>query len=287
MVPPFGLFGATDGLTHHYEIVNNETERVLGSKEVGVVVNPGDHIIYRSGGGGYGLAEERDSKAAAWELNNKHVTEWSMHRKLVSSVPLLDHVLYHQAQCAFLVSILENFLIFCHCLACTFGKLSVPSVGDCHMKTLDVQLIVSGRPSLDETTRRALMVEKTLQPLSHSLAKRIFGQIVVGDYVLRAQIGETGIIITDDWVVLIQGPSLLYCVAALCALISLVTEVVGASVAIKLLTSPDSNRNPLHRHLARISVVTGAKRVIIWALGSAVTVVASAAVGFWLAQRFG
>ena len=75
VVPPFGLFGATDGLPHHYKIVNNGAERVLGSKEVGVVVNPGDHIIcLSSGGGGYGLAEHRDGDAAAWDLKNGYVT---------------------------------------------------------------------------------------------------------------------------------------------------------------------------------------------------------------------
>ena len=75
VVPPFGLFGATDGLPHHYKIVNNGTERVLGSKEVGVVVNPGDHIIcLSSGGGGYGSAEARDKDAAARDLKNGYVT---------------------------------------------------------------------------------------------------------------------------------------------------------------------------------------------------------------------
>ena len=155
------------------------------------------------------------------------------------------------------------------------------------MKELDVELILPCHAPLDEATRRALMAEGTFGPLSHSLAKRIFGQLVVGDSVLRAQVGETGVIVTDDWVVWIQGPSLLHCVAVLCALISLVTDVVGVPVAIKLLTSPDVNRNPLHRHLARLSILTGAKRLIVWVLGSVVTILASAAVGFWLSQRFG
>ena len=76
IVPPFGLFGATDGLPHHYMIVNNGSERVLGSKEVGVVVNPGDHIVcLSSGGGGYGLVEDRDSDAAAWDLRNGYTTK--------------------------------------------------------------------------------------------------------------------------------------------------------------------------------------------------------------------
>ena len=75
VVPPFGLFGADDGLPHHYTIVSNGTERVLGSKEVGVVVNPGDHIIcLSSGGGGYGKPGDRDTDASEWDMKNGYVT---------------------------------------------------------------------------------------------------------------------------------------------------------------------------------------------------------------------
>ena len=75
VVPPFGLFGAADGLPHHYKIVTGDAERVLGSKEVGVVVNPDDHIIcLSSGGGGYGQPEARDKNASARDLKNGYVT---------------------------------------------------------------------------------------------------------------------------------------------------------------------------------------------------------------------
>ena len=75
VVPPFGLFGAADGLPHHYKIVSASAERVLGSKEVGVVVNPGDHIVcLSSGGGGYGQPENRDQDASLWDLKNGYVT---------------------------------------------------------------------------------------------------------------------------------------------------------------------------------------------------------------------
>ena len=75
VVPPFGLFGATDGLPHHYKIVSKGADRVLGSKEVGVVVNPGDHIVcLSSGGGGYGQPSNRDGDAAGWDLKNGYVT---------------------------------------------------------------------------------------------------------------------------------------------------------------------------------------------------------------------
>ena len=75
VVAPFGLFGAADGLPHHYTILSNGSERVLGSKEVGVVVNPGDHIVcLSSGGGGYGQPEDRDEDASTWDLKNGYVT---------------------------------------------------------------------------------------------------------------------------------------------------------------------------------------------------------------------
>ncbi|MCY4556296.1 MAG: hydantoinase B/oxoprolinase family protein [Chloroflexi bacterium] len=75
VVPPFGLFGGAEGRPHHYKIVSDGTERVLGSKEVGVLVNPGDHIIcLSSGGGGYGEPGNRERDAAAWDLKNGYVT---------------------------------------------------------------------------------------------------------------------------------------------------------------------------------------------------------------------
>ncbi len=75
VVPPFGLFGADDGLPHHYKIVSGGSDRVLGSKEVGVVVHPGDHIVcLSSGGGGYGLPEERDEDARDRDLRQGYVT---------------------------------------------------------------------------------------------------------------------------------------------------------------------------------------------------------------------
>ena len=74
IVPPFGLFGADPGLVHHYKIVSNGTERVLGSKEVGIMVNPGDHIVcLSSGGGGYGDPPGRSEAARAWDIKNGYV----------------------------------------------------------------------------------------------------------------------------------------------------------------------------------------------------------------------
>jgi N-methylhydantoinase B len=74
VVPPFGLFDGEDGLPHDYKILSNGSERVLGSKETEVVVNPGDHVYcLSSGGGGYGNPSKRSQAAEEWDRRNGYV----------------------------------------------------------------------------------------------------------------------------------------------------------------------------------------------------------------------
>jgi len=74
VVPPFGLFGGSPGLPHDYKIISNGKERVLLSKEVGVVVNPGDRIYcLSSGGGGFGEPAERGAEEREWDVRNGYV----------------------------------------------------------------------------------------------------------------------------------------------------------------------------------------------------------------------
>ena len=74
-VPPFGLFGGSQGLPHDYSLVSNSTERKLKSKETGVIVLPGDRIIaLSSGGGGYGDPKKRDENSRRWDEKNGYVS---------------------------------------------------------------------------------------------------------------------------------------------------------------------------------------------------------------------
>ena len=71
VVPPFALFGGRPGLPNRYSIISDGSERVLGSKEEGVRVEPGDRIVcLSSGGGGYGDPRERSPDQRAWDLKN-------------------------------------------------------------------------------------------------------------------------------------------------------------------------------------------------------------------------
>ncbi|KMO42761.1 5-oxoprolinase [Methylobacterium variabile] len=62
-----GMLGGQDGVPHRYKLLSEGQEpRVLRTKEVGIVVRPGDVFEVRSGGGGgWGPPEERAPEARA------------------------------------------------------------------------------------------------------------------------------------------------------------------------------------------------------------------------------
>ena len=74
--PPFGLFGGEPGLPHTYKLVSDGVERVLASKETGVLIKPGDRIVcLSSGGGGYGDPGKRPRQVREWDLKNGYCTQ--------------------------------------------------------------------------------------------------------------------------------------------------------------------------------------------------------------------
>ena len=71
LVAECGLFGGQPGKPHVYSLISDGVERVLGSKETGVLVKPGDRILcLSSGGGGYGDPAKRSEQARQWDRRN-------------------------------------------------------------------------------------------------------------------------------------------------------------------------------------------------------------------------
>jgi N-methylhydantoinase B len=67
---PCGMLGGKDGEPHRYRLLSEGREpRVLKTKEVGIELRPGDCLEIRSsGGGGWGLPEQRSAEARARDI---------------------------------------------------------------------------------------------------------------------------------------------------------------------------------------------------------------------------
>src|SRR3989454_615054 len=73
---PYGLLGGQDGLPHRYRLLSRgRRPRVLKTKEVGILVRPGDvFLVESSGGGGFGPPSKRPPETRARDLENGFVT---------------------------------------------------------------------------------------------------------------------------------------------------------------------------------------------------------------------
>jgi N-methylhydantoinase B len=72
-----GMLGGEDGRPHDYRLLSKgKPERVLKTKEVGIVISPGDVLQVRSGGGGgYGDQRKRSAEATRRDLEQGLVSE--------------------------------------------------------------------------------------------------------------------------------------------------------------------------------------------------------------------
>jgi N-methylhydantoinase B len=70
------MLGGEDGLPHDYRLISEgKGERVLKTKEVGIVISPGDVLQVRSGGGGgWGDPKARSASAHRRDLEQGLVT---------------------------------------------------------------------------------------------------------------------------------------------------------------------------------------------------------------------
>jgi N-methylhydantoinase B len=72
-----GILGGSDGVPHRYVLKSEgRPERALATKEVGIVIRPGDVLDVRSGGGGgFGDPAERSAEARARDVRLGFVSE--------------------------------------------------------------------------------------------------------------------------------------------------------------------------------------------------------------------
>lgn len=76
IVPPYGVDGGAPGVVHEYRIVAKDgSQRRLGTRDTNVRISPGDVIACKSsGGGGYGVAAEREPELVRRDVEYGYVT---------------------------------------------------------------------------------------------------------------------------------------------------------------------------------------------------------------------
>lgn len=142
------------------------------------------------------------------------------------------------------------------------------------MEILELQLRVSGHPSLEQDTKEDVMNEETFEPLPHSSQIRLLGQVAPESW-LAAQVQNSAVFISQDWTVSIHGKNLINCVAAMSVLISSVGQELRAPVGVSLISHPSNRVEPLHLVLKRVDRRERIWGVIKWGA----TILISAGVG--------
>ena len=153
------------------------------------------------------------------------------------------------------------------------------------METVEFRLRVPAHPELNSQIRLALLDDGTLTEMPSDIAGGLIQREDRGaPYVFKAMLEDTGVFITEDWVVMIVGRSVLDCVSALCVLISLIADLFQTPISVALITLRNKNTNPLYRWLARRSLLARIRSSVWWILGALL----SGAIGAWIgSQVFG
>lgn len=101
------------------------------------------------------------------------------------------------------------------------------------MELLELELNVAGRPLMDQIAREQLLAGGVLERLEHSLRAKL-PRLVSAHGSLTAQVEQTAVFITDDWVVSIYGKRLLQCVSAMLVLSNEIQNRLGETIDIRL-----------------------------------------------------
>lgn len=148
------------------------------------------------------------------------------------------------------------------------------------MEALELKIRVTGHPTLDQSIRESLMAGEAFRPLSHSLQRQLLGQVASGNW-LTAQVQDTAVLITEDWVVSIHGKKLINSVSTMTVLLNSIGQESGAPVTVVLINQNVSDE-PLHRALERES----RKHRIVGAIKWGLTIIVSAVAGVLIQRLF-
>ncbi len=105
------------------------------------------------------------------------------------------------------------------------------------MMVLEMQDTVADHGSINEASVRMLMAADDMAVMSHSMQRRVLGQLITSADALVAEVGETALVVTGQWVISIHGDNFNDCVDTLLKYRNAVAVQLGATVT-GALTNP-------------------------------------------------
>ena len=132
------------------------------------------------------------------------------------------------------------------------------------MKDLELKISVSDYSTLNQHFKDSLMSLESFKPLSLSSQKKLLGEFVSENW-LSAEVQNSGVFITPDWVVWIRGKKLIDCVSAMSVLLNSIGEELAAPVIVEVLSHQDKGGESLQRALNREAKIGWIKRSATWA----------------------
>jgi hypothetical protein len=151
------------------------------------------------------------------------------------------------------------------------------------MEVLIVQLTVDRHPVLDQSARLVLRNSEAFSALPiHRIQQVWRGPLPVqGCFV--AQVQDSAVFISEDWIASIHGRNLLVCLSAMCAIVNALGQEFETQVEIRLPYYPGAPGNELYRQLDREQAMRRFRAVGLWIL----TLVAGGIVGALLQWLLG
>lgn len=140
------------------------------------------------------------------------------------------------------------------------------------MTVLETEDSVQGHVSLDEETVLRLMAAEEFRVMTPSMQRRVLGQVIPSPSSLVAEVGDSAVVITNQWVVSIHGDSLVHCVEALLKYRNAVAVQLSATVTGSLKTPVVKNTGPLREVVIRrerANRVRGFAKQLCWTVASA------------------
>ena len=144
------------------------------------------------------------------------------------------------------------------------------------MESLIVQFSMGGHPALDERTRVVLRNGEDFKPLPPKRAEQAWGGPVSGQICFIAQIQESAVFITEDWMATIRSRRFIDCVGGMCAVINALTKELGGPVTVELWDVRYSGGNSLYGQLDRERNIRRCLAIGLWLLALAASGVAGA-----------